>query len=106
MSLQSDELNEGAPDGRAVVNGAASVSAVPASIPSAKCGDCGVSCVGNHDEHPLCDRCLDLMWCEWAMRDGDAIARKIAAQAIEAGTAKTAGLGPQGESAVPNGDAS
>lgn len=28
------------------------------------------------------------------------------AQAIEAGTAKTAGLGPQGESAVPNGDAS
>ena len=30
----------------------------------------------------------------------------MTAQAIEAGTAKTAGLGPQGESAVPNGDAS
>ena len=37
MSLQSNELNEGASDksDRAVVNGAASVSAVPASIPSA-----------------------------------------------------------------------
>lgn len=35
MSLQSKEQIEGAPDGRAVVNGAASVSAVPASIPSA-----------------------------------------------------------------------
>ena len=65
------------------------VSPVPASIPDAKCGNCGVSCECNHDEYPLCWPCLDQMWCEWAMRDGDAIAKRIAAQAMEARRAET-----------------
>ena len=70
MSLQSNELNEGA------------------SATCVMCDDTGFKDYAGFALEP-CDHVMGSR-----------------AQAIEAGTAKTAGLGPQGESAVPNGDAS
>lgn len=57
MSLQSNELNEGASDkpDRAVVNGAASVSAVPASIPSALSEQAGTISISGNVVRVDCD---------------------------------------------------